>query len=208
MGYVGEEERALVDFRLYLPREWAEDRARRRTHVRTSLDDVVVGKKCGVPKNVRYRKRHALALEMLRARKDVLPHSWIAGDSEMGRSTRFRGSLRHMRGQYVLAVPSNTTVRDLEVDPPASRGRKPVPPFEQVGGFAALPLATLAVATGARRSPRRTGPASRCAPARRLRRTPSDDVVGRRGRSRSGARSAACSPAPRAGGWDPRSSSS
>ena len=51
LGYVTDCEHALVDFRLYLPREWARDRKRR--------------KKAGVPKDVRYRTRHELALEML-----------------------------------------------------------------------------------------------------------------------------------------------
>ena len=54
LGYVSDAEHALVDFRLYLPREWAKDRKHR--------------KKCRVPKEVRYRTRHELSLEMLRRR--------------------------------------------------------------------------------------------------------------------------------------------
>ena len=43
-----------------------------------------------------------------------------------------------MRERYLLAVPSNATIRDLEATPPAygGRGQKPRTPFEQVGGFA------------------------------------------------------------------------
>jgi SRSO17 transposase len=44
MGYATHREHALVDVRLYLPKGWAQDRARR--------------KRCGVPKAVRYRTRH------------------------------------------------------------------------------------------------------------------------------------------------------
>ena len=51
LGYVSRIEHALVDVRLYLNKEWAKDKKRR--------------KKAGVPKEVRFRTRHALALEML-----------------------------------------------------------------------------------------------------------------------------------------------
>ena len=120
MGYASRKEHALVDERLFLPEEWAKNKERR--------------KKCGVPRSVRFRTRHALALEMLRKHRRRLPHAWVAGDVEMGRSTRFRGSLRRMREQYLLGAPSNTTVRDLEGEPPpySGKGRKPKRPFEQV----------------------------------------------------------------------------
>lgn len=120
MGYVSRQEHALVDVRLYLPKEWAQDKARR--------------KKCGVPKEIRYRTRHELALEMLETHGRYLPHQWIAGDDEMGRSSRFRRDLRALDEQYLLDVPSNTNIRDLEVEPPAycGRGRFPKQPFQRV----------------------------------------------------------------------------
>ncbi|MHC4504928.1 MAG: IS701 family transposase [Planctomycetota bacterium] len=120
MGYASRKEHAVVDERLYLPEEWARDRKRR--------------KEAGVPKEVRFRTRHELALEMLKARRKALPHAWTAGDTEMGRSARFRGSLRRMREQYLLGAPSNTTIRDLEGEPPpySGKGARPKRPFEQV----------------------------------------------------------------------------
>jgi SRSO17 transposase len=120
MGYASRKEHALVDVRLYLPKEWAKDKARR--------------KKCGVPKEIRYRTRHELALEMLETNGENLPHSWIAGDDEMGRSSRFRRDLRALDEQYLLDVPSNTNIRDIEVEPPAysGRGRLPKQPFQRV----------------------------------------------------------------------------
>jgi SRSO17 transposase len=120
LAYVSRQEHALVDVRLYLPKSWAEDPERR--------------KKCGVPRWVRFRTRHQLALEMLAQRGPQLPHAWIAGDEEMGRSTRFRRDLRELEEQYVLGVPSNTVVRDLEGEPPAwgGSGSKPKRPFEQM----------------------------------------------------------------------------
>ncbi len=120
LGYATQREHALVDMRLYLPKSWIQDRARR--------------KRCGVPKGLRYRTRHDLALEMLDRRGPQLPHAWIAGDDEMGRSTRFRRALQGRRERYLLAVPSNTIVRDLEAPAPPWRGSglKPKRPFEQV----------------------------------------------------------------------------
>ena len=98
MGYVSAAEHALVNLRLYLPAEWAQDRQRR--------------KKCQVPKHIRFQTRHDLALEMLEEVGASLPHAWIAGDDEMGRSSAFRRHLRDRDEQYLLAVPSNTLVRD------------------------------------------------------------------------------------------------
>jgi hypothetical protein len=43
----------------------------------------------------------------------------------MGRSSAFRGDLRALGEQYLLAVPSNTLVRDLEAPPPEYRGQDP-----------------------------------------------------------------------------------
>jgi hypothetical protein len=52
----------------------------------------------------------------------------------MGRSSAFRRDLRGRKERYLLAVPSNTLVRDLEVTPPAyeGRGRRPQVPFRRV----------------------------------------------------------------------------
>ncbi len=117
LGYVSRKEHALVDARLYLNKEWAKDKRRR--------------KKCGVPREIRFRTRHALSLEMLAEHGKTLPHAWIAGDDEMGRSSAFRRDLRTLGEQYLLAVPSNTLVRDLEAEPPAygGHGRHPQVPF-------------------------------------------------------------------------------
>jgi SRSO17 transposase len=120
MGYASSKEHALVDQRLYLPKDWAKDKARR--------------KKCGVPKNIRYQTRHELALDMLESNGRYLPHAWITGDDEMGRPSGFRRDLRALGEQYLLAVPSNTVVRDLESEPPAycGKGQPPKQPFKRV----------------------------------------------------------------------------
>jgi SRSO17 transposase len=125
MGYVSAEEHALVDTRLYMPKEWTKDKARRE--------------KAGVPKTARYRTRHQFCLEMLKKHGDKLPHTWIAGDDEMGRPYTFRRRLDGLRERYLLAVPSNTLIRDMETDePPCSgRGRPPKRPWQRVDTWAA-----------------------------------------------------------------------
>jgi len=125
LAYVARREHALVDTRLYLPEEWAKDKKRR--------------KKAGVPKEVRFATRHELALQMLDEHGATLPHRWITGDDEMGRSSGFRRELRGRKEQYLLMVPSNTTIRDLDSPLPAhhGKGRPPKQPFQGVDRWAA-----------------------------------------------------------------------
>lgn len=120
MAYVSREEHALVDMRLYLPKEWTSDRAR--------------CKRAGVPKSVRFQTRHEQALQMLEENGEHLPHAWVTGDDEFGQSAGFRRDLHERHETYLLAVPSNITIRDLDAEPPLYRGRGPIPKraFEQV----------------------------------------------------------------------------
>lgn len=130
MAYVSRKEQAIVDTRLYLPKEWTKDRARRQ--------------EAGVPKEIKFQTRHQLALQMLDAQGPLLPHSWVTGDDEMGRPASFRLVLRGRGERYLLAVPSNTLVRDLDVPPPeySGHGRYPKSPFVRVDRWcAALPEA-------------------------------------------------------------------
>src|SRR4051812_24978970 len=103
LGYVSHQGHALVVPRLYLPKEWTRDRKRMN--------------EAGVPREVRFATRHELALSMLDERGGLLPHRWVAGDDEMGRSSWFRQQLRERGERYLLAVPSNTLVRDLVAEP-------------------------------------------------------------------------------------------
>ena len=112
LGYVSEVEHALVNERLFLPADWARDQARRE--------------KCHVPDDVCFATRHRLCLDMLDEVGELLPHGWIAGDDEMGRSTAFRRELRERRERNLLAVPSNTLIRDLDVIPADDPWRSPV----------------------------------------------------------------------------------
>jgi SRSO17 transposase len=125
LGYVSTEDHALVDLRLYLPKEWARSKAKRL--------------KAGVPRDVKFRTRHELALEMLDEQAATLPHAWVAGDDEMGKVPEFRGKLATRGERYLLAVPSNTLVRDLEAEPPvwSGRGRRPKSPWQRVDRWCA-----------------------------------------------------------------------
>jgi SRSO17 transposase len=126
LGYVSGQGHTLVDMRLYLPKEWTTDKAR--------LD------KAGVPNDHRgYRSRHQLALDMLQASGTRLPHGWIAGDDEMGRPYWFRRRLDGLGERYMLAVPGNTLLRDLETAPPehTRRGRRPQRPWQRVDAWSA-----------------------------------------------------------------------
>jgi SRSO17 transposase len=121
LGYVSAHGHTLVDLRLYLPKAWTQDKA--RLH------------KAGVPQAHRsYRTRHQLAWDMLEKNGPVLPPAWIAGDDEMGRPYWFRRRLAGWGERYLLAVPSNTLIRDLETAPSVSsgRGRRPQRPWHSV----------------------------------------------------------------------------
>jgi SRSO17 transposase len=118
---------APLDRQLYLPEDWASDPVRRG--------------KCHVPEAVTFKESWRIAVDLLeRCRKD-LPHAWVSGDDEMGRPARFRGWLRRHGERYVLDVPCNTNVRDLECRRPrrrrAGRGRKRETPFCRADAWAA-----------------------------------------------------------------------
>jgi SRSO17 transposase len=113
MGYVSAHDHALLEFRLALPQEWARDELRRHA--------------CRVPPEVQYHARHEQCLEMLDAWGDQVPHGWVTADDELGRHTRFRGALRERGERYVLGVPCNTTMRDLEALCPHTQGEAVAP---------------------------------------------------------------------------------
>ena len=118
---------APLDRRLYLPRDWAADPERRA--------------RCHVPEEVEFRESWRIAVDLLERCRKELPHAWVAGDDEMGRPAGFRSWLRQHRERYVLDVPCNTSVRDLECRRPrrrrAGRGRKREVPFRRADAWAA-----------------------------------------------------------------------
>jgi SRSO17 transposase len=122
-AYVSAAGQALVDRQLYLPKDWACDAERReRTHV---------------PETIAFQESWRIGLELLDRCGKELPFAWVAGDDEFGRCSQFRAALRSRHLGYVLDVPSNTLVRDLDETPVAGKRR---PPWRRVDQWAkALP---------------------------------------------------------------------
>jgi SRSO17 transposase len=127
LAYAGGGGYAPLDRQLYLPEDWAGDEARRE--------------KCHGPPEVASREKWQIALELLDRSLPGLAHGWITGDDEFGRASAFRAGLRLRGERYVLDVPCNTTVRDLERRrPPRKRagvGRKREVRFVRADAWAA-----------------------------------------------------------------------
>jgi SRSO17 transposase len=86
-----------VAYRLYLPETWAEDPVRRA--------------KAGVPEEVTFETKPAIALGQLRqAREDGMSAGVVLGDVGYGNETGFRVGVRALDLAYVLGVQSSTTV--------------------------------------------------------------------------------------------------
>lgn len=103
LSYASEEGHTLIDHGLYLPKSWADDKARRE--------------KCHVPEDVVFKTGWELADDMLVARSGKMPHGWVLGDDAFGRVNAFRDRLRDRSDRYMLDVPSNTRVKTLGQKP-------------------------------------------------------------------------------------------
>jgi SRSO17 transposase len=125
LGYASRRGKALLDARLYLPKDWAEDPPRRAATF--------------VPAAVVFQEGWRIALGLLDTARGALPDGWVTGDDEFGRCSELRAQLRLRRRRYVLDVPCNTLVRDPQERRPATRpGGKPrLPEFERVDHWAA-----------------------------------------------------------------------
>jgi SRSO17 transposase len=119
LALVSDRVQALVDRRLYLPQEWANDAAlREQTHV---------------PLEVSFQQSWRIGLELLERSSVELPFAWVAGDDEFGRCAEFRAQLRGRQLRYVLDVPCNTLIRVLDEEP--APGRR-FPPWRRVDEWA------------------------------------------------------------------------
>ena len=120
LAHVGPRGRALVDKRLYPPKEWTSDVERCAP--------------AGVPAERReYRSKTELALEMVeRAQaRGHLSAQWVAGDSAFGMSPPLREGLAAVGIRYVLDVRPDMTVWPLEpawTDPPYQGNGRPRKP--------------------------------------------------------------------------------
>ena len=106
-----------VAYRLYLPKEWAEDSGRRE--------------KVEAPNGVEFQTKPEIALEQIRAAGAAkAPRGIVPADAAYGINTEFRDGLRELELQYVVGVQSTMTVWEPGQQPlPAKpRGRMGRPP--------------------------------------------------------------------------------
>jgi SRSO17 transposase len=107
----------FMDRRLFLPREWADDRDRRQ--------------EAGVPEDVIFRTKPQLALEMIAsAVAEGIPFRWVGGDSVYGDSPTYVQGVRELGKWYVVDTSADAHVWTEEPQviaaeqrPRARRGR-------------------------------------------------------------------------------------
>ena len=106
-----------VGYRLYLPKEWAEDFTRR--------------KETEVPKEVRFQTKPEIALDQIRAALAAkVDRGVVLADAAYGINTEFRDGLTDLELQYVVGVQSTMTVwgpgqQPLPAKPRGRMGRPP-----------------------------------------------------------------------------------
>jgi SRSO17 transposase len=106
-----------IAYRLYLPKEWADDAERRE---RTE-----------VPEEVEFQTKPEIALDQIRAAAAAnLDRGVVLADAAYGINTEFREGLSQLKLQYVVGVQSSLTVWEPGKQPlPANpRGRTGRPP--------------------------------------------------------------------------------
>jgi SRSO17 transposase len=101
-----------IAYRLYLPKDWAEDRARR--------------KKTEVPKDVEFQTKPEIALDQIRAAVAAqVGRGVVLADAAYGINTEFRDGLTKLKLQYGVGVQSSLTVWEP--------GKQPLPRPEAAG---------------------------------------------------------------------------
>jgi SRSO17 transposase len=91
LAYTSPQGRTFLDRELYLPREWAEDTARRE--------------EAGVPEDLKFATKPQLARQMLeRAFTAQVPAGWVTGDAVYGNDRRLRIWLEEQGQPFVLEV--------------------------------------------------------------------------------------------------------
>jgi len=104
-------------YRLYLPKDWTEDTARRE--------------KSEVPEEVEFQTKPEIALDQIRAAAEAeVPRGVVLADAAYGINTEFRDALTELKLQYVVGVQSSLTVwepgnQPLPAKPRGKMGRPP-----------------------------------------------------------------------------------
>jgi SRSO17 transposase len=106
-----------ISYRLYLPKEWAEDSERR--------------KKAEVPQGIEFQTKPEIAMEQIRAAVTVnVARGIVLADAAYGINTEFRDGLTSLGLQYVVGVQGSMTVwepgkKPLPAKPRGKMGRPP-----------------------------------------------------------------------------------
>jgi SRSO17 transposase len=106
-----------IAYRLYLPKEWADDERRRE--------------KAEVPEEVEFQTKPEIALDQIRATAAAgLAPGVVLADAAYGINTEFRTGITELKLQYVVGVQSSMTVWEPGKEPlPAKpRGKMGRPP--------------------------------------------------------------------------------
>ena len=125
-----------IAFRLYLPEEWASDKARR--------------KRTGVPAEIKFATKPHLALEQIRAAKAAgMPIGTVLGDAGYGNDTDFRERLSELGLRYCVGVQPSTTVwtgewAPLGPKPHQSRRGRPATRLRRARGHEPMAVKQLA----------------------------------------------------------------
>jgi len=106
-----------IAYRLYLPKEWAEDAERRKT--------------AEAPADIAFQTKPKIALDQIRAAVEAdVVRGVVLADAAYGNDSEFRDGLSQLRLQYVVGVQSSMTVWEpgKQPLPPKPRGRRGRPP--------------------------------------------------------------------------------
>lgn len=103
LAYASRYGQTLIDRRLYLPKQWAEDAGRRT--------------KAQVPEAVAFATKPQIACELIAAALDAgIPCAWVLADAAYDSDSRLRLMLEERCQPYVLAIRSNECLRFLSKD--------------------------------------------------------------------------------------------
>jgi SRSO17 transposase len=93
LTYASEKGHTLLDERLYLPEDWANDMPRRE--------------KAGVPPEIVFRTKPELASEMIRRDGPKVRHGWVTFDEAYGKDPAFLSGLEEGGERYIGEVPKS-----------------------------------------------------------------------------------------------------
>ena len=97
------DDHAPIDFELYMPRSWTDDKKRRRA--------------ARVPESLEFRTKPQLAMDMIRrAVKAKVPRGVVLADSAYGSAVEFRDGVRDLGLHFAVGVDPQTTVWLLDAD--------------------------------------------------------------------------------------------